>query len=336
MGAEVDHHRLRARFQLRHGNGGPKHLRDLSEVPMLKPTAVENFRHEPVLLGAVHAAAGTIPPSLLADGLLVDVTLGSGGHSACLLQTYPGLRLIGLDQDGTARAAAEKRLAPFQDRVRIVASNFAIYHPVEQAVMVLADLGVSSAQLDVASRGFSFRKNGPLDMRMDQQSGGETAASLIQRLDETSLANLIYAFGEEKFSRRIARRIKSDLSIAGPYSGTVEFAHAIVSCFPPSARRGRTHPATRTFQALRIAVNSELSALESLLRHAPGWLQPQGVIGIISFHSLEDRLVKRAFLEDLRLEPITRKPVRADPEEQVKNPRSRSARWRLAKRRLFL
>ena len=333
MGAKINHHRLRARFQMRHGNGGIRSIySDPSGPPMTKPSAAASFQHEPVLSGAVHDAAKMLPADLLAGGLLVDVTLGGGGHSGYLLQAYSGLRLIGLDQDAKARAAAAEHLSCFQDRISIVAGNFASYCPVEQAVMVLADLGVSSTQLNTASRGFSFRKDGPLDMRMDQHSGGETAASLIQRLDEVSLANLIYTYSEEKLSRRIARRIKSDLSTVGPYTGTVELAYAVAGCFPARARRGRIHPATRTFQALRIAVNDELTALESLLHHAPDWLCPQGVFGVISFHSLEDRRVKRAFLEDSRLELITKKPVRADPEEQLQNPRSRSARWRLARR----
>ena len=287
------------------------------------------FSHVPVLADAVLDAARQIPRP---DGLLIDATLGGGGHSALLLEQHPGLRLIGLDQDATARAAAAERLAPFGDRVSIVATNFADYVPPEPAVMVLADLGVSSPQLDVAERGFSFRLDGPLDMRMNPDQGTETAEQLIGRLEESELADLIYAYGEERLSRRIARRIKADLASQGAYSGTAALAYAVAGCYPPKVRRGRIHPATRTFQALRIAVNDELGVLDRLLQQAPDWLEPGGRLGIISFHSLEDRRVKTAFLRDDRLERLTRKPVVASSEEQDSNPRSRSAKWRLARR----
>ncbi len=287
------------------------------------------FSHVPVLADAVLDAAQQIPRP---DGLLIDATLGGGGHSALLLEQHPGLRLIGLDQDATARAAAAERLAPFGDRVSIVATNFADYVPPEPAVMVLADLGVSSPQLDVAERGFSFRLDGPLDMRMNAGGGGETAAELMDRLEENELADLIYGYGEERLSRRIARRIKADLKDKGSYEGTAALAYAVAGCYPPKARRGRIHPATRTFQALRIAVNDELGVLDRLLQQAPDWLESEGLLGIISFHSLEDRRVKTAFLRDERLQRITRKPVVATAEEEEANPRSRSAKWRLARR----
>ena len=287
------------------------------------------FSHVPVLADAVLDAARQIPRP---DGLLIDATLGGGGHSALLLEQHPGLRLIGLDQDATARAAAAERLAPFGDRVSIVATNFADYVPPEPAVMVLADLGVSSPQLDVAERGFSFRLDGPLDMRMNAGGAGETAAELIDRLEENELADLIYGYGEERLSRRIARRIKADLKDKGSYEGTAALAYAVAGCYPPKARRGRIHPATRTFQALRIAVNDELGVLDRLLQQAPDWLEPEGLLGIISFHSLEDRRVKTAFLRDERLQRITRKPVVATEQEEEANPRSRSAKWRVAQR----
>ena len=287
------------------------------------------FSHVPVLADAVLEAAEQLPGR---EGLLIDATLGGGGHSALLLERHPGLRLVGLDQDPTARAAAAKRLAAFGDRVQIVATNFAEYKPAQAAVMVLADLGVSSPQLDVAERGFSFRLDGPLDMRMDRSGDVETAAELIARLDENELADLIYGYGEERLSRRIARRIKNDLSEKGAYSGTAALAYAVAGCYPPKARRGRIHPATRTFQALRIAVNDELGVLDRLLEQAPDWLAAGGVLGIISFHSLEDRRVKTAFLRDERLQRITRKPLVASPEEEERNPRSRSAKLRFARR----
>ena len=198
--------------------------------------------------------------------------------------------------------------------------------------MVLADLGVIRPQLDVAERGFSFRLDGPLDMRMNPEKDGETAAELIDRLEESALADVIYGYGEERLSRRIARRIKADLAEHGAYSGTAALAYAVAGCYPPKARRGRIHPATRTFQALRIAVNDELAVLDALLEQAPDWLEPGGLLGVISFHSLEDRRVKTAFKEDERLSRITRKPMVASEEEQESNPRSRSAKWRLARR----
>jgi 16S rRNA (cytosine1402-N4)-methyltransferase len=242
--------------------------------------------------------------------------------------------VVGLDQDPSARAAAAERLAPFADRARVVATNFADFTPAEPAVAVLADLGVSSPQLDVAARGFSFRLPGPLDMRMNPERG-ETAAELIDRLDETELADLIYAYGEERLSRRIARRIQEQ----GPWGDpaqprtTAELAYVVAGCYPPQARRGRIHPATRTFQALRIAVNDELGVLDRLLAVAPDWLVPGGLLAIISFHSLEDRRVKTAFLADERVERITRRAIQASPEEAEANPRSRSARLRIARRR---
>jgi len=287
-----------------------------------------------VLAAPVLAGFAELEPLLAArgDGLLIDCTLGGGGHSALLLKAHPQLRLIGLDQDPTALAAAAERLAPFGDRVQIVATNFAAYSPPESAVAVLADLGVSSPQLDVAERGFSFRLDGPLDMRMNP-AAGEPAADLIARLDETELADLIYAYGEERLSRRIARRIKHDLAELGAYSGTAALAYAVAGCYPPKARRGRIHPATRTFQALRIAVNDELGVLDRLLQVAPDWLLSGGLFGVISFHSLEDRRVKTAFVSDERLQRVTRKPETAAEEEQCSNPRSRSAKWRLARRR---
>jgi len=290
----------------------------------------QGFAHVPVLAEAVLAGLSELPPG----GVLLDCTLGGGGHSGLLLQAHPGLHLIGLDQDPSARAAAAEALAPFADRVTIVASNFAAYVPTEPVAAVLADLGVSSPQLDVAARGFSFRLEGPLDMRMNP-AAGETAGELIDRLEETELADLLYGYGEERLSRRIARRIKEQ----GPWGDparprtTAELAYLIAGCFPPPARRGRIHPATRSFQALRIAVNDELGVLDRLLAAAPDWLLPGGLFGVISFHSLEDRRVKTAFLSDERLQRVTRKAVQASENESAANPRARSAKLRIARRR---
>ncbi|MDM7936198.1 MAG: 16S rRNA (cytosine(1402)-N(4))-methyltransferase RsmH [Cyanobium sp. CZS 48M] len=288
----------------------------------------KTFDHLPVLAAAVVAGFTDLP----CEGTLLDATVGGGGHSALLLAAHPGLRLIGLDQDPAALAAAAERLEPFADRVSLVASNFAAYTPSEPLVGVLADLGVSSPQLDRPERGFSFRLDGPLDMRMNSAEG-ETAAELIDRLEEKDLADLIYAYGEERLSRRIARRIVEARPWQGSSQGTAALAYLVAGCYPPKARHGRIHAATRTFQALRIAVNDELGALDRLLQHAPHWLMPGGVFGVISFHSLEDRRVKAAFLADERLERLTRKPLVAAEAEQEDNPRSRSAKFRLARRR---
>ena len=301
---------------------------------MLTRPLVQAFDHVPVLAAQVMASFAALEPLLQerGGGLLIDCTLGGGGHSALLLEAHPSLRLVGLDQDPTARQAAAERLAPFADRVTIVATNFADYQPQEPALAVMADLGVSSPQLDVAARGFSFRQDGPLDMRMNPQAG-ETAAELIERLEETELADLIYAYGEERLSRRIARKIKQHLAEQGPFAGTDALAYLVAGCYAPKARRGRIHPATRTFQALRIAVNDELGVLDRLLQQAPDWLLPGGLMGVISFHSLEDRRVKTAFSSDERLQRVTRKPETAAEEEQSSNPRSRSAKWRVARKR---
>jgi len=301
---------------------------------LLTPPLAQAFDHVPVLAAQVLASFTALEPLLQerGGGLLIDCTLGGGGHSALLLEAHPGLRLVGLDQDPTARQAGAERLEPFGDRVSIVATNFADYQPQEPALAVMADLGVSSPQLDVAERGFSFRQDGPLDMRMNPQAG-ETAAELIERLEETELADLIYAYGEERLSRRIARKIKQHLAEQGPFAGTDALAYLVAGCYAPKARRGRIHPATRTFQALRIAVNDELGVLDRLLQQAPDWLEPGGLMGVISFHSLEDRRVKTAFSSDERLQRVTRKPETAGEEEQSSNPRSRSAKWRVARRR---
>ena len=301
---------------------------------MLTRPLVQAFDHVPVLAAQVMASFAALEPLLQerGGGLLIDCTLGGGGHSALLLEAHPSLRLVGLDQDPTARQAAAERLAPFADRVTIVATNFADYQPQEPALAVMADLGVSSPQLDVAARGFSFRQDGPLDMRMNPEAG-ETAAELIERLEETELADLIYAYGEERLSRRIARKIKQHLAEQGPFAGTDALAYLVAGCYAPKARRGRIHPATRTFQALRIAVNDELGVLDRLMQEAPDWLLPGGLMGVISFHSLEDRRVKTAFSTDERLQRVTRKPETAAEEEQSSNPRSRSAKWRVARKR---
>lgn len=272
--------------------------------------------------------------SLPTEGVLLDCTLGGGGHSALLLQAHPGWQLIGLDQDPEARKAAATKLAPFGERVEIIATNFASYQATSPVVAVLADLGVSSHQLNQAERGFSFRSDGPLDMRMNPEGLGETAAALIDRLSETELADLLFQYGEEKLARRIARKLVAE----GPWDngerGTAALAYAIAGCYPPKQRHGRIHAATRSFQALRIAVNNELGVLEQLLEQAPHWLQAGGRFAVISFHSLEDRLVKNSFKSNPALRVITRKPLVADEAEEASNNRSRSAKLRVSEKLL--
>ena len=275
-----------------------------------------------------------MPSELTKQGLIIDATIGGGGHSAQILENFPGIKIIGLDQDPIAREAASKKLIKFGTRIKIISTNFADFSLDEQAICVLADLGVSSHQLDEPSRGFSFRLNGPIDMRMNPEEGS-SAAELIETLSEHDLADLIYKLGEEKRSRRIARKIKNDLAENGPYSGTQDLSYAIAGCFPPKQRYGRIHPSTRTFQALRIAVNNELGSLESLLLKAPNWLLENGLFMVMSFHSLEDRRVKSSFKTDNRLKVLSKKPIRASPEEIELNPRSKSAKLRISAKKFL-
>ena len=293
-----------------------------------------NFNHIPVMGKEIIRSLKELPSELTKKGLIIDATIGGGGHSAQILENFPGIKIIGLDQDAMAREAASKKLIKFGTRIEIISTNFADFSLEEKAICVLADLGVSSHQLDEPSRGFSFRLNGPIDMRMNPEEGS-SAAELIETLSEQNLADLIYELGEEKRSRRIARKIKNDLAENGPYSGTQDLSYAIAGCFPPKQRYGRIHPSTRTFQALRIAVNNELGSLESLLLKAPNWLLENGLFMVMSFHSLEDRRVKSSFKTDNRLKVLSKKPIRASPEEIELNPRSKSAKLRISAKKLL-
>ena len=293
-----------------------------------------NFNHVPVMGKEIIQSLKELPSELTKQGLIIDATIGGGGHSAQILENFPGIKIIGLDQDPMAREAASKKLKKFGTRIKIISTNFADFSLDEQAICVLADLGVSSHQLDEPSRGFSFRLNGPIDMRMNPEEGS-SAAELIETLSEQDLADLIYKLGEEKRSRRIARKIKNDLAENGPYSGTQDLSYAIAGCFPPKQRYGRIHPSTRTFQALRIAVNNELGSLESLLLKAPNWLLENGLFMVMSFHSLEDRRVKSSFKTDNRLKVLSKKPIRASPEEIELNPRSKSAKLRISAKKFL-
>lgn len=288
------------------------------------------FFHQTVLREETIAALSPRP-----GGIYVDMTLGGGGHTEALLLSDDKCRVIAFDRDPTAIEAARERLAPFRDRVTLVHSRFS-RAPLELERLgiewvdgLMADLGVSSPQLDEADRGMSFRKEGPLDMRMDP-SEGETAADLIVRLTQDELADVIFHLGEERRSRRVARCIKQALD-AGEVATTTDLRRAIVRAVGPR-RVGGIDPSTRTFQALRLAVNRELEELAAALSAASQMVRPGGVASFISFHSLEDRLVKRAFLDRDKWERLHKKPLRASDDEQAENPRSRSAKLRSARR----
>jgi 16S rRNA (cytosine1402-N4)-methyltransferase len=265
----------------------------------------------------------------------VDGTLGGGGHARLLAGAVgPTGSVIALDRDPEAvdRAAEELKELP----VRPLAANYSDMPEVLAGLNVnavdgiLLDLGLSSDQLADANRGFSFQSSGPLDLRFDS-TRGEPAWKLVQRLSAEHLADLIYKYGEERFSRRIARRIV-EVRKANPIQTADELARVVRGSVPRS-RDERIDPATRTFQALRIAVNEELKWLEVALKRLPDSLKPGGRLAVISFHSLEDRLVKEAFRDDERLTVMTRRPIRPSDSEVAANPRSRSAKFRVAERK---
>ncbi len=262
-------------------------------------------------------------------GQYLDATVGAGGHSELILQSADRVELVAIDRDERAIAAAKEKLANYYpQQIQFWQGNFADYQPEGKLFDgIIADLGVSSPQLDIPERGFSFRHTAPLDMRMDRSESLD-AAQIVNHWSEKEIADLIYKYGEERFSRRIAKKIVQQR----PFQTTTELADAIASSVPGKYRHGRIHPATRTFQALRIAVNNELKSLEIFLDCAPEWLKPGGIIGIISFHSLEDRIVKHRFRNCELLEVITKKPIVAQKDEQRQNPRSRSAKLRLARK----
>ena len=288
------------------------------------------FVHQSILLEEIVDLLEPKP-----GGLYIDATLGGGGHAAGILaRGGPDARLIGFDRDLDALAAAKGRLAEFGDRITFVHGTFGGLEDrlrelgSERVDGLVADLGVSSPQLDRAERGFSFASAGPLDMRMDA-SQGETALQLIERLDAEALADILYRFGEERRSRAIARSILRARD-EGALETTDDLRRAVVRVLGP--KRGKIDPATRTFQALRIAVNAELEELEALLAALPSILREGGIAAILSFHSLEDRLVKHAFRDAPLLEPLFRKPRLAGEAERAENPRARSAKLRAARR----
>lgn len=261
-------------------------------------------------------------------GIYLDATVGGGGHTRLILQGVSDTQVIAIDRDTEAINAAKNKLAEFTERLTFWHGNFAEYKPKNLKFDgIIADLGVSSFHLDKGSRGFSFRQDAELDMRMDQREN-LTAAEIINEWEESELADIFYKYGEERLSRRIAKQIVEKR----PFKTTTELANEIFHSVPRSYRYGRIHPATRVFQALRIVVNQELASLETFLKTAPNWLKPGGRIGIISFHSLEDRLVKHSFKESPILQVITKKPIIPQEEEIEKNSRSRSAKLRIAEK----
>ena len=288
------------------------------------------FNHKSVMVDQIIYSINKFPQQLDKKFVGIDATLGGGGHSFELLNKFPNLQMIGLDQDPYAIEAASNKLNIFKNRIKIFKTNFSEFNPEDKVSFVIADLGFNSNQIETAERGFSFQKDGPIDMRMNP-SQKTKAEDLIKNLTEDELADLIYKYGEEKLSRRIARKIKNDIQIKGSYSGTKEFAYAIGGCFPPKQRYRKIHPATRTFQALRIAVNKEIEVLDKLLNNASSWLLPSGIISIISFHSIEDRKVKNYFKNNERFFNLTKKPIVPSEDEVKINKRSRSAKLRIAK-----
>lgn len=288
------------------------------------------FEHTPVLLAELLEQLAPVP-----GGTYADVTLGGGGHARAILErSAPDGRLIGTDRDPSALDAARAELAEFGQRVTLRKARIRDLRDVltsldiEQVDGIVADLGVSSAQLDQAERGFSLANVGPIDMRMDPTEG-DSALDLIAYSDAEELANLIYRYGEEHRSRKIARALRHAYE-EGELETTGDLRRAVHRATGP--RRGRIDPSTKTFQALRIAVNDELGELESLLEQLPSVLRPGGVIAVISFHSLEDRIVKHGFRESEHLVPLTKRPIIASESEREANPRSRSAKLRAARR----
>jgi len=272
-------------------------------------------------------------------GLFVDCTVGAGGHARAILEAG-ATRLIGLDRDPDALAQASAALAPYGSRVELVHSDYRQLdevldaHGIASVDGLLADLGVSSMQLEAPERGFSFRRDEPLDMRMDRTSG-ETAAEAIEHADERTLADVIYEFGEERYARRIARAVV-DARSGGGIRTTGQLAELVRRAIP---RRGpsRIDPATRTFQAIRIWVNRELEGLDRFLTRAAGRLAPGGRMVVITFHSLEDRIVKHTLRSlqaaaDVGLSIRTKRPVMPTEAEIERNPRARSAKLRAAER----
>ena len=307
------------------------------------------FVHQSVLLRPAVEALAIRP-----DGIYLDGTLGGAGHSFEIAARLTTGRLIGLDRDEVALAAARQRLQPYIDRVTLVHSNFAQLAQVLDRLEIpavdgmLFDLGVSSPQLDDAERGFSYMHDAPLDMRMDR-SGGLTAYEVVNTWPEAELKRILYTYGEERYAPRIAAAIGKRRA-EKPIETTLELAEIIRGAMPPQALREKQHPAKRSFQAIRIAVNDELAAVEQMLSAAVDRLNPGGRLAVITFHSLEDRIVKSAFQaaaqgctcpkefpvcvcgKTPKVRILTRHPIVAGEAELAENPRARSAKLRVAER----
>ena len=307
------------------------------------------YRHYSVLLNECIEALNIRP-----DGIYVDGTLGMGGHSEQIVKRLTTGRLIAIDRDSTALERAGERLAPYADRITFVHGNFRdlprllTENGVEKADGMLFDLGVSSPQLDEAERGFSYMADAPLDMRMDT-SESLTAWFVVNKWPEEKLKRILYEFGEERYAPRIAAAI-AEKRRSAPIDTTAELVDVIRGAMPAAALREKQHPAKRSFQAIRIAVNDELDSVSELMENATGYLAPGGRLAVISFHSLEDRIIKNAiasrehgctcprdfpvctcgFVQTLK--SITRKPVLPSEAELAENPRSRSAKLRVAER----
>jgi 16S rRNA (cytosine1402-N4)-methyltransferase len=304
--------------------------------------------HRSVLLNEVLSLL--VPPA--DGGLFVDATLGEGGHSLAFLERYPRLSVIGVDADPAILATARERLQPFAERTRFFNSWYSTffkeYAGERGPDLVLMDLGISRFHYEAAGRGFSFDRDESLDMRLSPDLA-TTAADLVNTSDATDLADILFTFGEERFARLIVSRLVRERA-REPITNAARLAAVVAAAVPGAYRHGRIHPATRTFQALRIAVNSELEQLENGLAEAVRVLAPAGRIGVITFHSLEDRIVKRYFRSQSRdctcppewpicqcggkaaLRLVTGKPVTASDEEVSLNPASRSAKLRVAQK----
>ena len=308
------------------------------------------IKHFPVLRDEI---LELIAPGL--SGTVIDCTLGFGGHSLAILEGFPECRILALDQDEQAIELAKPRFLVFEDRIEFVHANFSeiknvvkregTLHP----TAVIADLGVSSMQLDSETRGFSFRYDAPLDMRMDSTGDMHTAAELLESMSEFEIADVIYRYGEERHSRKIARRIVAEREAGRPIRTTKQLAELVERSIPRN-RKDSIHPATKTFQALRIMVNSELEILDGFLKDSVDLLDTHGILAVITFHSLEDRIVKNVFqrfagkcicppripkcvCEAKKIaEILTKKPIIPGENEIRQNPRSRSAKLRAVKK----
>ena len=307
------------------------------------------FQHKSVLLSQCLEALRIRP-----DGIYLDGTLGGAGHSSRIAQCLTTGRLIGVDRDEIALRAAGERLAPYIDRVTLVHANFQDLDRILQELNIsavdgiLLDLGVSSPQLDDGQRGFSYMEDAPLDMRMDR-SAGLTAYEVVNAWPREELRRILYSYGEERYAPQIAAAIDRRRAVA-PIATTLELVDVIRSAMPPQALREKQHPAKRSFQAIRIAVNDELTAVERVMGDAISRLAPGGRLAVITFHSLEDRIVKNAMQEAAKgctcppefpvcvcgrtpqVKLLTRKPVVAGQDELEENPRARSAKLRVCEK----